>query len=126
HSFRSERSDEAVSFDTVHHGKGMKEMSKEELDELYAAQAEVAELHRQMKESGLFEPNEIDEELWDSLVREELIPENAVPDSHSRMNKMWKESLQLYDKRLEEFTQSQGKHAGLVGILDDADFFIEQ
>src|SRR5262249_55333098 len=85
----------------------------------------VLSLQDQMEKSGCFQPNEINQELWDPLVREELLPENIVPDKHSRMKEMWDESLKLYDKRLDEFTLAQAPNQSILDKLDTADSIID-
>lgn len=67
----------------------------------------------------LFTPQEISDELYDPLVREEVLPENFVPKEFSKTQRMIEGSNDYYLKELEDYTDKSdlGNNLGSVSKL---------
>lgn len=65
-------------------------------------------------------------ELWQSLVREGVIPENAVPDKYSEVRLTFKAASAKYQERLTEYSKNLGDNAQLLEVLGKGKYFIDK
>jgi hypothetical protein len=66
----------------------------------------------------MFDADEIDAvvaaEIWQPLVRQRAIPENAVPDRYSEVKQTFDGASQEYQKRLADYTKKAPKRDGVL------------
>src|ERR1051325_4859284 len=65
----------------------------------------------------LFTDEEITEEFWTPVMRERLLPDNAIPPGFSAVQKPSQPSAQLYADRLDEIEAESGSHEDLAKKL---------
>src|SRR5882724_5404273 len=68
-------------------------------------------------EVPLFTDEEITEEFWTPVMRERLLPDNAIPARHSVVQQTFQASAQLYHDKLDEMEAESGSHEELAKKL---------
>src|SRR5262249_39816356 len=66
------------------------------------ANAKKKDKDGKLTEEFLFTDEEITEEFWTPVMRERLLPDNAIPARFSAVQKTFQASAQLYKDRLDE------------------------
>jgi hypothetical protein len=98
--------------------------------EIFQAQAEVSKLSKRLEtmtrpgsKEPLFDESEITEELWTPLMREKVMPDNAIPAKYSKVQKTFENSSKLYMDKLDQIAVSSGAE-DVASILGDAKEFV--
>jgi hypothetical protein len=93
--------------------------------------AQLEELTNKLKtlkdgdDAPLFSPNELMEEIWTPLVREQLVSEAQCPNEFSRILTLWNGANKLYQERCKALAkEEEDRFAGAKEFLDDADDLI--
>jgi len=130
---RGRRGDQTEALDTEEISKVTRGPKQEEMVEAYLQLNVLNDLKKiltdaqttrtQLKDQELvkqtvplFTPQEITDELYDPLVREEVLPENFVPKAFSKTQRMIEESNDYYLKELEDYTD-KGDLANNLGTV---------
>lgn len=110
---------------------GMQGLTPEEVERIMVAQARIVSMQEKMLAATdadgerLFTDEQIREELWTPLVREGVIPENAVPDRYSKVKEVFDGANKLYSERLADFTAEQADNDELLAKLGKARKFAD-
>lgn len=133
-SMKNKNHDPLKEYDTGHHAKKIKEVdeatqkqARAALDDIRAMAEELRKRTiKRTKEDGtveevpMFTDAEIDEAVHTPLLRQGVIPENAIPDRHSRFVKHFNGANALYDEKLQEFTDAQSSRDRVAGYFTAA------
>lgn len=96
---------------------GSKALTPQQVKIIHEAQAKVVHLAEELlaEKPPVVDEKEFNQlatrEIWTPLVREGVIPENAVPDRFSEFKQMFDAANQMYTERLKEFTKKQEENA---------------
>ena len=118
--------------DTGHYRMGeMEQLPPETVKRVMEAQKIIVDLTDQLRaatgEDGeaLFTDIDIGNEIWANLVRQGVIPENAVPDQFSEVKRTFDAAAAAYQDRLGEYTDGLENNHSLLSKLGVADKVIE-
>ena len=119
-------------FDTGHDTGKMTGMDGKDFALLMNAQSviatEVATLRQAQNpatKKSLFSDKEISEAIWAPLLRQKLIPENAIPDRYSEVASTFSGASGEYDTRLAAYTDQLSKFDKAIKALGVAKDFID-
>lgn len=79
--------------------------------------AKILDRQHEMQDSGLFSDEDIARELWAPLVREGIIPSNIVPDAYSEFKKMFDGASEIYDAKLDEYSDTASKFEDVFRVM---------
>lgn len=125
-------SDPMEEIDTWHDLPGTEALPPDQVRAVMESMKKVVDLSRKMESkqdaqgNALFSPDEIAQGLWQSLVREGVLPENAVPDRYSEVKKTFDAAVTLYEERLQEHSRGLDDKSKLLDVLGKGKFFIEK
>jgi hypothetical protein len=91
-------------------------LSDEQREKLFAARQELVQVQDLLKEAK-FSDQEIMDEFWTPLVRERLIPDNAVPAQYSQVERMFKGAADAYVDKLKELDERRNRRKEMSTYL---------
>ncbi len=59
----------------------------------------------------------LSEDLWQPMMREGLIPENAIPDQYSEVSRTFSEASDLYQERLQDYSKDLDGPKKVLAVL---------
>ena len=101
--------------DTVHDLRGDFRVDPEKAARVQKLHMKLVAIQTRMEEARdeegnpLFTARDIERELWSPLIRADIIPSNAVADKYSQEAQVWKGACEIYQKKLEAYTETASK-----------------
>ncbi len=121
------KGDAREEYSEVHHGERTVESKGPTPQQKAALKLVINQLEaltQQLREVGdsEFSPNELMEEIWTPLVREQIISEDQCPSEFSRIIQLWQGANALYKERCKaKAREEEEQFKNIRGALDDLD-----
>lgn len=102
--------------DTKHDLKGDFKVDPAKAKHLQKLHMELVAIQTRMEnaktETGdpVFDPKDIERELWSPLIMADIIPSNAVSDKYSQEAQVWNGACAIYKDKLEEHSKTASKY----------------
>lgn len=121
--------DPMKEIDAWHDLPGTKGMEPEEIDGVMQTFKEIIKVRDKLEKMPAYQmldpktgktiPDDakIAADLWQPMVRKGVIPENAVPDKYSEVQKTFKGASEAYDKRLQEYSKDLSDGQKILNAL---------